>query len=65
MQNLYKIFIALFVLFIGFSLYVIDWKLGLMHEENSKFIFSIAAGIIGLILVFVLNTWSKLAEKKK
>ena len=65
MQKFYKIFLVLFVIFIGFNLYVIDWQLGFMHEENSKFILSIAAGIIGLILVFVLNTWSKLATKKK
>jgi len=27
-------------------------------------VLSLAAGIIGLILVFVLNTWSKLSVKK-
>ncbi len=64
MQTFYKVFLVLFVIFIGFSLYAIDWNLGFMHEENSKFVLSLAAGIIGLILVFVLNTWSKLSVKK-
>jgi hypothetical protein len=36
-----------------------------MHEENSKFLLSISAGIIGIILVFVLDAWSKIAMKKK
>lgn len=64
MQTFYKIFLVLFIIFIGFSLYAIDWSLGFMHEENTKFVLSIAAGIIGIILVFVLNTWSKLVPKK-
>ncbi len=64
MQTLYKVFLVLFVIFIGFSLYAIDWNLGFMHEENSKFVLSLAAGILGIILVFVLNTWSKLSVKK-
>ncbi|MGC4130425.1 MAG: hypothetical protein QM564_12925 [Bergeyella sp.] len=63
MQTFYKIFLVLFILFIGFSLYSINWKLGFMHEENSKFLLSLTAGIIGLILVLVLSTWSKLAKK--
>ena len=65
MQTLYKIFLVLFVIFIGFNLYVIDWNLGFMHEENAKFLLSASAGIVGLILVFVLNTWSKLGVKSK
>ncbi len=65
MQKLYKVFLVLFIIFIGFNLYVIDWDLGFMHEENSKFIFSASAGVIGLVLVLVLDTWSRLAAKRK
>lgn len=65
MRNIYKIFLVLFVIFTGFSLYAINWDLGFMHEDNAKFILSLSAGILGIILVFVLNTWSKLEAKKK
>lgn len=64
MQTIYKVFLILFVIFIGFNLYAIDWSLGFMHEENAKFLLSMSAAIIGLILVFVLNTWSKLGGRK-
>lgn len=64
MQLFYKIFLALFVIFIGFNLYVIEWNLGFWHEENSKFILSMSAGILGIIVVFVLHFMSKLARKK-
>ena len=64
MQTIYKIFLGLFIVFIGFNLYAIDWQLGLMNEENAVFIFSLAAGIIGLIMVFVLHSWSKLSLKR-
>lgn len=64
MQTVYKIFLILFLIFIGFNLYVLDWDLGFMHEENSKFLLSAAAGIIGVMLVFVLNTWSQIGQKK-
>ncbi len=64
MQNVYKIFLVLFVLFIGFNLYSLDWNLGFLHQDNTKFIFSIVASLLGLILVFVLNTWSKLPSRK-
>lgn len=64
MQKVYKIFLAVFVLFIAFNLYALDWGLGFMHEDNTKYIFSIVAAIIGILIVFVLNTWSKLPAKK-
>ena len=64
MQNVYKIFLVLFVLFIGFNLYSLDWNLGFLHQDNTKFILSIVASLLGLILVFVLNTWSKLPSRK-
>ena len=65
MKTIYKIFLALLVIFIGFNLYAIDWSLGFMADENSKFIFSLGSGIIGIFLVFILDTWSKLSVGKK
>ncbi|MDQ0477529.1 MULTISPECIES: hypothetical protein [Chryseobacterium] len=65
MQLFYKIFLALFIVFIGINLYVIEWGLGFWHEENAKFIFSMSAGILGVIIVFVLHTMSRLAAAKK
>ena len=64
MQTVYKIFLVLFIVFIGFNLYSIEWDLGFMNEENSKFIFSLSAGVLGLLLVIVLNSWSRLALNK-
>lgn len=65
MQRLYKFFLVLFLLFVGVNLYGLDWDKGLLHEENTKFVVSLVAGIIGLLLVFVLSTWSKLPAKKE
>lgn len=65
MQHFYKIFLVLFVIFIAFNLYMMEWDLGFWHEENSKFILSMSAGILGIIVVFVLNTMSKLGAPKK
>lgn len=62
MQLYYKIFLVLFLVFIGVNLYAIDWSLGFLHGENTKFIFSISAAIIGLILVFVMHNWRKLSN---
>ncbi|MEJ8598126.1 hypothetical protein JSO62_05410 [Riemerella anatipestifer] len=64
MKLVYKIFLVLFIVFIGLNLYAIDWELGFMDNENTKFVFSISAALLGVLLVFVLNTWSKLAPKK-
>ena len=64
MQLFYKIFLALFIIFIGFNLYVVDWNLGFWHEENAKFIFSGSAAVLGIIVLLVLNTMSKLSVKK-
>lgn len=51
-------------MFIGLNLYAIDWSLGIMDDENTKFIFSISAAILGILLTFVMNTWSHLRQKK-
>lgn len=65
MQLFYKIFLALFVIFIGFNLYIMDWDLGFWDEENAKFILSMSAAILGIIVVFVLHTMSRLSAGKQ
>lgn len=64
MHLFYKIFLVLFVIFIGFNLYVMEWQLGFWHEENAKFILSISAAIVGILVVFVMHTLSRFAAKK-
>lgn len=64
MKTIYKIFLGVFILFIALNLYAIDWNIGFFHDDNTKFVFSISAGIIGILFVFVMNTWSKLSTKK-
>ncbi|PIE50242.1 MAG: hypothetical protein CSA38_04110 [Flavobacteriales bacterium] len=64
MKTIYKVFLGIFILFTAINFYAIDWNLGFLHDENTKYVFSICAGIIGLIFVFVMNTWSKLGIKK-
>lgn len=64
MQTIYKVFLVLFILFTGVNIYMIDWQLGFFHEENAKYIVAGGAGVLGLILVFVMNMWSKLGAKK-
>lgn len=63
MQTVYKVFLVIFIVFAAINLYAIDWNIGFMHEENTKYLFSIAAAVIGLILVFVLNTWSRIGKR--
>ena len=41
-----------------------DWDLGFWHEENAKFILSISAAVLGIIVLLVLNMMSKLSAKK-
>ena len=65
MQLFYKIFLALFIAFIGINLYVMEWNLGFWDEENSKFILSMSAAVLGIIVVFVLHTMSRLGLKSK
>ena len=65
MKTVYKVFLVLFVLFIAFNFYAIDYNLGFMHEDNTKYIFSLAAAILGLIIVFVMDTWSRVGATKK
>ena len=65
MKTVYKVFLVLFVLFIAFNIYAIDYNLGFMHEDNTKYIFSLAAAVLGLIIVFVMDTWSRVGAAKK
>ena len=64
MHLFYKIFLVLFVIFIGFNLYAMELQLGFWHEENAKFILSISAAIVGILVVFVMHTLSRFAAKK-
>ena len=64
MQRFYKIFLALFIVFIAINLYVIEWDLGFWDEENSKFILSMSAGVLGIIIVLVMHMMSRLAVKR-
>ena len=64
MHLFYKIFLVLFVIFIGFNFVAMEWQLGFWHEENAKFILSISAAVLGILVVFVLHTLSRFAAKK-
>ncbi|WP_144282158.1 hypothetical protein [Chryseobacterium echinoideorum] len=64
MQKFYKVFLVVFIVFIAINLYAIEWKSSVLSEDNLKFVFSILAAFLGLILLFVLNTWSKIGVKK-
>jgi len=64
MQKFYKVFLVVFVIIIGINVYAIDFNTDLLSEDNLKFVFSIGAGAIGLILLFVMNTWSKVGVRK-
>ena len=64
MQRFYKIFLALFIVFIAINLYVIEWDLGFWDDENSKFILSMSAGVLGIIIVLVMHMMSRLAVKR-
>lgn len=64
MQKFYKVFFILFIVFIAINLYAIDWQSDILSEDNLKFVFSIASAVIGLIIVFVMNTWSKIGIRK-
>ncbi|MEY8759569.1 hypothetical protein [Chryseobacterium tongliaoense] len=64
MQKFYKVFLVLFIVFIAVNLYALDWQSEILSEDNLKFVFSIASAVIGLILLFVLDTWSRIGVKK-
>jgi hypothetical protein len=64
MQKFYKVFLVLFIVFIAINLYALDWQADMLSEDNLQFVFSIASALIGLILLFVMNTWSKVGVRK-
>lgn len=64
MKTIYKIFLALFIVFIAANLIVFDWTIPFFDEENAKFVLSMSAGILGIFLIVVLHTWSKLSTSK-
>lgn len=64
MQKFYKVFLVIFIVFTAINIYAIDWNLSFTEEDNSKFVFSAAAGILGIAILFVLNTWSKIGVRK-
>jgi len=60
MKRFYKILLIVLIAFTCINIYAINWDLGIFNKENDKFWFSISTGIIGIILIFILNSWSKL-----
>ncbi|WP_326982706.1 hypothetical protein VUJ46_21535 [Chryseobacterium sp. MYb264] len=64
MQKFYKVFLVLFIVFIAINLYALDWQSDVLSEDNLKFVFSIASAVIGLIVLFVMDTWSRIGVKK-
>ncbi|MBP1167822.1 uncharacterized membrane protein (DUF485 family) [Chryseobacterium bernardetii] len=66
MKKFYKVFLVLFIVFITINLYAINWQATdiLGDEDNIRFAFSAGAAAIGLILLFVMDTWSRIGVKK-
>lgn len=64
MQKFYKVFLVLFIIFIAINLYAIDWQSDILSEDNLKFVFSVLSAVIGVIVLFVMHTWSKIGVKK-
>ncbi|KAB1230685.1 hypothetical protein DBR39_13870 [Chryseobacterium sp. KBW03] len=66
MKKFYKVFLVLFIVFIAINLYAINWQTTdiLGDEDNLRFVFSASAAAIGLILLFVMDTWSRIGVKK-
>ncbi|WP_419870291.1 hypothetical protein [Chryseobacterium sp. CT-SW4] len=64
MQKFYKVFLVLFIIFTAVNLYAMDWQIDILAEDNLKFVFSIASAVLGILLLLVLNTWSKIGVKK-
>ena len=64
MQKFYKVFLIVFIVIIAINTYAIDWNSDITSEDNVKFLISIACGLLGVGLLFILNTWSKIGVKK-
>ena len=59
----YKVFVVVFIVFVGINLYAIRWDMGMFHDENMKFVYSACAGFVWLLLSFILKAWANLAKK--
>ncbi len=64
MQTIYKVFLVIFIVFLGFNIFAINYNENWMSEENSIYIFSIAASVFGLLCTYILHIWSKLKVKQ-
>ncbi|AZA84733.1 hypothetical protein C1637_18275 [Chryseobacterium lactis] len=65
MQKFYKVFLVVFIVFMAINLYAINWQTDILaDEDNLRFVFSAAASAIGIILLFVMDTWSRIGAKK-
>ncbi|MFL9833516.1 hypothetical protein [Chryseobacterium terrae] len=64
MQKFYKVFLIVFIVIIAINTYAIDWNSDITSDDNVKFLISIACGLLGIGLLFILNTWSKIGAKK-
>ncbi|WP_294243115.1 hypothetical protein [uncultured Chryseobacterium sp.] len=64
MQKFYKVFLVVFIVFTAINLYAVDWQSDILSEDNLKFVFSALSAVLGLILLFVMNTWSKIGVRK-
>ena len=66
MQKFYKVFLVVFIVIIAINTYALSTNInsGLTSEDNIKFLISIACGLFGIGLLFILNTWSKIKVKK-
>lgn len=60
-----KILLVVLLISCSLNVYAIDWKLGFFHEENTKFLLAFSAGLVGIILIFVLNAWAKINKTSK
>lgn len=60
MSIIYKVFLGIFSLILVAALYFLDWTRLMDNPENEKLFFSIAAAIIGILIVFILNTLSRI-----
>lgn len=64
MKTFYKVFLVIFIVSIAISFYAIDWQAGFLDDDNTKFVFSISSGILGILVVYILHLWSKLGNRK-
>lgn len=63
MQRTYIVFLVILLVFIGFNFYMIDWQTGFLEPINHSYLLSACFGLIGVLVVLVLNFLSKLKSK--